>query len=226
MTQDQWAVVDHYFDDLFVHPDPILDAALAASAVAGLPAIQVSPGQGKFLTLLARSLGARHILEIGTLGGYSTICLARALPAGGRLVTLEANPKHADVARANFDRAGLGHLIELHLGPALDTLPQLAAEGRGPFDFIFIDADKPNIPAYFEWALKLARRGSLIVVDNVVRQGKVADAASSDSNVQSMRTFFERAAADPRVDATVLQTVGSKGYDGLAVALVTAEASR
>lgn len=223
MTQEQWTGVEGYFDDLFVHPDPILDAALAASADAGLPAIQVSPSQGKLLSLWARSLGARNILEIGTLGGYSTICLARALPADGRLVTLEANPKHAEVAQANFARAGLGHLIELRLGPALDTLPQLAAEGRGPFDVIFIDADKPNIPAYFEWALKLARRGSLIVVDNVVRQGKVADPASSDPNVQSMRTFFEQAAADPRVDVTVLQTVGSKGYDGLAIVLAIAD---
>lgn len=223
MTQEQWTGVDRYFDDLFVHPDPILDAALAASADAGLPAIQVSPSQGKLLSLWARSLGARNILEVGTLGGYSTICLARALPADGRLVTLEANPKHAEVAQANFARAGLGHLIELRLGPALDTLPQLAAEGRGPFDVIFIDADKPNIPAYFEWALKLARRGSLIVVDNVVRQGKVADPASSDPNVQSMRTFFEQAAADPRVDVTVLQTVGSKGYDGLAIVLAIAD---
>lgn len=220
MTHEQWTAVDHYFDDLFIHPDPILDAALAASTRAGLPAIQVSPSQGKFLSLLARSLGARHILEIGTLGGYSTIWLARALPADGRLITLEANPKHAEVAQANFARAGLGHLIELRLGPALDSLPQLAAEGRMPFDVIFIDADKPNIPAYFDWAIKLARPGSLIVVDNVVRQGKVADPASSDSSVQGVRAFFAHAAADPRVDATVLQTVGSKGYDGLAIVVV------
>ncbi len=220
MTRELWTAVDHYFDDLFIGPDPILDAVLAASAQAGLPAIQVSPSQGKFLSVLARSLGARHILEVGTLGGYSTIWLARALPADGRLITLEANPKHATVARANFARAGLDHLIELRLGSALDTLPQLAAEKRGPFDFIFLDADKPNITAYFEWALKLARRGSLIVADNVVREGKVLDANNGDSSVQSMRRFFAQAAADPRVDATVVQTVGSKGYDGLAILLV------
>jgi predicted O-methyltransferase YrrM len=222
MTQEQWTAVDRYLTDLFVPPDPALDAALQASAAAGLPAINVSPNQGKLLLLLALAQGARAILEIGTLGGYSTIWLARALPAGGRLVTLEADPKHAEVARANLDRAGLGGVVELRLGPALETLPQLAAGGRGPFDLVFIDADKPSYPEYFAWALKLSRRGSLILADNVVRKGAVVDAASDDPRVQGVRRFHELLAAEPRVSATAIQTVGSKGYDGFAIALVTA----
>ena len=204
-------------------PDPALDAALQASAAAGLPAIGVSPNQGKLLQLLARLQGARAILELGTLGGYSTIWLARALPPGGRLVTLEADSKHAEVARANLARAGLADVVEVRLGRGLDTLPRLAAEGAGPFDLIFIDADKPSIPEYFAWALKLSRRGSLIVVDNVVRDGEVVDAGSSDPNVQGVRRFNELLAAEQRVSATTLQTVGSKGYDGLTFALVTAD---
>ena len=223
MTQKQWTAVDRYITDLFAPPDPALDAALQASAAAGLPPHDVSPTQGKLLLLLARVQGARTILEIGTLGGYSTIWLARALPAGGRLITLEADPKHAEVARANIARAGLAAVVELRLGPALDTLPQLAAEGRGPFDLIFIDADKPNNPEYFAWALKLSRRGSLIIADNVVRNGAVVDAASSDPSVQGVRRFHELLAAEPRVSATAIQTVGSKGYDGFAIALVTAD---
>ena len=221
MPQEQWAAVDRYICDLLVPPDAALDEALRASAAAGLPPINVTPNLGKLLHLLARLQGARNILEVGTLAGYSTIWLARALPAGGRLITLESEPKHADLARANFARAGLTDVIELRLGRALDTLPQIAAEGRGPFDLIFIDADKPGNADYFEWALKLSRRGSLIIVDNVVRKGAVIDAASADPAVQGVRRFNDLLAAEPRVSATEIQTVGSKGYDGFALALVT-----
>jgi predicted O-methyltransferase YrrM len=222
MTPEQWTAVDRYLTDLLVPSDPVLEAALQTSTAAGLPPHNVSPNQGKLLLLLARGLGARTILEIGTLGGYSTIWLARALPAGGRLVTLEADPKHAEVARTNIARAGLTDVVELRLGRALDTLPQLAAEGRGPFDLIFLDADKPSYPDYFAWALQLSRRGSLILADNVVRNGAVIDAASADPHVQGVRRFHELLAAEPRVSATTIQTVGSKGYDGFAIALVTA----
>ena len=221
MSQDQWTAVDRYVTDLFVVPEPALENALATSAAADLPAINVSPAQGKLLHLLARVHGARNILELGTLGGYSTIWLARALPAGGRLITLEANPKHAAVARANIAYAGLTRVVELRLGQAIETLPQLAAEKLGPFDLIFIDADKPGYPDYLFWALELSQPGSLIIADNVVRNGEVANAASTDPNVQGVRRYNALLAAEPRVTATVLQTVGSKGYDGLAVALVT-----
>jgi predicted O-methyltransferase YrrM len=221
---DLWTAVDRYITGLLAPHDPALESALEASAAAGLPEIQVSPNQGKFLNLLARLQSARAILELGTLGGYSTIWLARALPKDGRLVTLEADPKHAEVARANIARAGLAGIVELRLGPALETLPKLAAEGRGPFDLIFIDADKPNIPEYFAWALKLSRRGSLILVDNVVRDGAVIDATSADPSIQGVRRFNELLAAEPRVSATAIQTVGSKGYDGFAIALVTNDA--
>ncbi|HEY9635067.1 MAG TPA: O-methyltransferase [Coleofasciculaceae cyanobacterium] len=223
MTQQQWTAVDRYITDLLVPPDLALEEALQSSAAAGLPPYNVSPNQGKLLLLLALLQGARTILEIGTLGGYSTIWLARALPADGRLITLEADPKHAEVARANIAHAGLTAFVDLRLGRALATLPQLAAEGRGPFDLIFIDADKPSNPDYFTWALKLSRRGSLIIVDNVVRNGAVIDAASNDSSVQGVRRLNELLAAEPRVSATALQTVGSKGYDGFAIALVTAD---
>jgi predicted O-methyltransferase YrrM len=223
MTQERWNAVDRYFTDLLVPPDPALAAALEASAAAGLPAIHVSPLQGKLLFLLARAQGARTILEIGALGGYSTIWLARALPAGGRLITLESDSHHAEIARANIARAGLGDLVELRLGRALDTLPRLAAEGRGPFDVIFIDADKPSYPDYFVRALELSRRGSLIIADNVVRNGAVVDAASEDPGIQGMRRFNALLAAEPRVSATAIQTVGSKGYDGFAIALVIAD---
>src|SRR5258708_7883206 len=199
MNQQQWSAVDRYITDLFVPPDLALDAALAASAAAGLPPINVSPNQGKLLFLLAQIQGARTILEIGTLGGYSTIWLARALPDGGRLITLESNPKHAEIARANIARAGLSSFVEVRLGRALDTLPVLAAEGSGPFDLTFIDADKPRNVEYFAWALKLSRRGSLIVTDNVVRDGAVIDAASTDPSVQGVRRFHQRLAAEPRV---------------------------
>ncbi len=221
--QEQWTAVDRYLTDLFVPPDPALEAALQASAAAGLPPIHVSPNQGKLLFLLAQVQAARNILEIGTLGGYSTVWLARALPGNGRLITLELDEKFAAVARANIARAGLAGVVELRLGRALETLPQLAAEGRGPFDLIFIDADKATYPDYFKWALKLSRRGSLIIADNIVRKGAVADAASSDPNVQGVRRFNELLAAEARVSATAIQTVGSKGHDGFAVALVTAD---
>ena len=220
MNQETWTAVDRYLADLFVPSDPALDAALEASAAAGLPAINVSPNQGKLLQLLARMQGARNILEIGTLGGYSTIWLARALPAGGRLITLEFEPRHAEVARANLVRAGLAGVVELRIGRAQDTLPQLAAEGCGPFDLIFIDADKEGYPDYFVWALKLARRGTLIIADNVVRKGAVIDASSNDPLVQGVRRFHDLLAAEKRVSGTVFQTVGSKGYDGFAIALV------
>jgi predicted O-methyltransferase YrrM len=222
-SNDQWTAVDRYITDLLVPPDPALDAALQASAAAGLPAINVAPNQGKFLMLLAQIQGARNILEVGTLGAYSTIWLARALPADGHLITLEADPKHAEVARANIARAGLAQVVELRLGPALETLPRLAAEGAGPFDLIFIDADKPGYPDYFRWALKLSRRGSVIIADNVVRDGAVIDPASDDPRVQGMRRFNELLAAEPRVSATEIQTVGSKGYDGFALALVISD---
>ena len=220
MNQERWDAVDEYIKDVVVRPDAALDAAIEASTAAGLPPINVSPSHGKFLFVLARTLGAKAILEIGTLGGYSTIWMARGLVAGGRVITLEADPKHADVARANFVRAGVGDAIELRLGKALDTLPKVASDGRGPFDLIFIDADKPNIPEYFRWALKLARVGSLIIVDNVVRDGEVIDAASKDASVQGVRRFNELLATETRVSATEIQTVGIKGYDGFAIAVV------
>ncbi len=226
MTQKQWTAVDRYITDMLVPPDPALDAALAASAAAGLPPIAVAPNQGKLLHLLALTRGARNILEIGTLGGYSTIWLARALPTGGRLITLEAEKKHARVARTNIIRAGLADVVEVRLGKALDSLPKLAAEHCGPFDLIFIDADKANIPAYFTWALELSRRGSLIIVDNVVRKGAVIDAASRDPSIQGVRRFNELLAAEPRVSATTIQTVGSKGYDGLTIVLVTGKPAK
>ena len=221
MNLETWTAVDRYLDDLFVPSDPALDAALAASAAAGLPTINVTPNQGKLLQILARLSGPRNILEIGTLGGYSTIWLARALPAEGRLITLESEPKHAEVARANFARAGVAGMVELRLGRALDSLPKLAAEGRGPFDLIFIDADKPGYPDYLAWALKLSRCGTLIIADNVVRKGAVVDANSHDPLVQGVRRFHELLAAEKRVWATVIQTVGSKGHDGFAIGLVT-----
>lgn len=220
--QEQWSSVDRFITEALVAPDPVLDAALAANAEAGLPAWDVAPNQGKLLQLLAQAQGARRILEIGTLGGYSTIWLARALPADGRLITLEADPKHADIARANIARAGLADLVEVRVGRALDTLRQLESEHVGPFDLTFIDADKPNNPEYFAWALRLSRRGSLIICDNVVRQGAVVDPEGTDPAVRGVRRFFEAVAAEPRVSATAIQTVGSKGYDGLAIALVIA----
>jgi predicted O-methyltransferase YrrM len=223
VDQELWTAVDRYIAAAIVPSDEALEAALAASDAAGLPSIQVSPAQGKFLALLATIRGARQILELGTLGGYSTIWLARTLPPGGRLITLEAEPKHAELARSNLQHAGLAERAEVRLGRALDTLPVLAREAAGPFDFVFIDADKANIPEYFSWSLKLTRPGSVIVVDNVVRKGNVIDGTSTDLNVQGVRRFNEQLARTPGVSATTLQTVGSKGYDGFTLVLVTGE---
>jgi predicted O-methyltransferase YrrM len=223
MTQELWTSVDQYIADQLVPADPALKAALETSAAAGLPSINVSPNQGKLLHIFARLVGARTILEIGTLGGYSTIWMARALSPGGRLITLEADPRHAELARANIAGAGLANVVEVRVGKALDTLPTLAGEGAAPFDLIFIDADKANTPSYFGWALRLSRAGALIIVDNVVRKGAVADATTTDADVQGMRRFFEMAAAERRVTATAIQTVGGKGYDGFSVVLVTGQ---
>ncbi len=220
MSQDLWTSVDRYITDMLIPADPALEAALTASTEGGLPPIAVAPNQGKWLMILAQAIGARFILEMGSLGGYSTIWLARALPSDGRLITLEFDPKHAEVARANIARAGLADKVELRLGKALDTLPELALEGLGPFDLIFIDADKGNYPGYIEWALKLSRPGTLIIGDNVVRDGKVLDAADPDPSVQGVRRMNEIIAAEPRLSATAIQTVGSKGYDGFMIAIV------
>jgi len=216
-----WKSVDQYIADQLISPDPVLEETLAANAAAGLPSIDVAPNQGKLLHLLARAAGARKILEIGTLGGYSTTWLARALPEGGRLMTLEFSAKHAEVARKNIARAGLDGVVTLRLGPALDTLPQLVQEGEGPFDLIFIDADKPNLANYLTWAVRLARKGTVILVDNVIREGQVIDSGSDDPAVQGARRLFEALAAEPRLEATALQTVGSKGHDGFAMAVVS-----
>jgi predicted O-methyltransferase YrrM len=221
MSEELWAKVDAYTEQTLVSPDAALTQALADSEAAGLPSIQVAASQGKLLGILVHSLGARRVLELGTLGGYSSIWLARALPADGRLLTLELEPKHAEVARKNLARAGVAERVEVRVGPALDTLKQLAADKQGPFDLIFIDADKESMPDYFVWSLKLARVGSLIVVDNVVRRGEVADPLSTDPRVLGVRRMNELIAAEPRVSATTLQTVGSKGYDGLTFAVVT-----
>lgn len=220
MSETQWAAVDRYLTDTLVDPDPILDAALADSAAAGLPAINVSACQGKLLNLLVRMHDSRKILEIGTLGGYSTIWLARALPPGGKIVTLELEEKHAAVARSNFVRAGLTDKIDLRVGRAIETLPALLNDGSAPFDFFFIDADKPGNPDYFSWAMKLSRSGSVIIIDNVIRKGAVIDANSADAAIQGVRRLNEMIAAEPRVTATAIQTVGAKGYDGFAMALV------
>ena len=224
MNQDQWNAVEGYTTNLLAQPDTQLVEAIAASVKAGLPAIQVSPVEGKLLMILAQAVGATRILEIGTLGGYSTIWLARALPRAGRLITLEADPKHADVARTNVANAGLADKVDVRCGLAIDTLPKLAAESCGPFDLTFIDADKQHTWEYFDWAVKLSRLGSLIVVDNVVRHGALADAATDDPNVRGMRRFCEKLASDKRVSGSVIQTVGSKGYDGFAIAVVTGDA--
>ena len=215
-----WASVDRYLNATLISSDPALEAALAANAAANLPAIDVSPSQGKLLQLLAETQRAHRILEIGTLGGYSTINLARALPPNGKLITLELDPPHAEVALANIARAGLAHAVELRLGPALDSLTQLQAEHAEPFDLIFLDANKDGYPDYLTAALKLARPGTLILADNVIRDGEVIDPNSTDPNVQGVRRFLELLAANPRISSTAVQTVGSKGYDGFAIARV------
>jgi predicted O-methyltransferase YrrM len=213
-----WRQVDDYLVGALQPANPALDAALAASAEAGLPAINVAPNQGKMLMLLAQAAGARRILEIGTLGGYSTIWLARALPPEGRLISLEYDPRHAEVARANLERAGVAERCEVRVGRALDLLPAV----EGPFEFVFIDADKPSNPDYFAWAVRLARPGGLIVIDNVVRSGGVADADSAEPAIQGTRRMFEAIAAEPRADACAVQTVGSKGWDGFCLVRVKA----
>lgn len=222
MHQTQWTAVDDYLEHQLIPQDAVLDAILKHSDAAGLPSINVAPNQGKMLMLMAQSIQAQRILEVGTLGGYSTVWLARALPKQGRLITLEIDPHYATVARQNFAQAGYQDLIELRLGSALESLEQLAQEGLPPFDFIFIDADKENNTRYFEWALQLVRVGGIIIVDNVVRSGAVIEADSPDSRVQGVRRLMERIAQEPRVQATAIQTVGSKGYDGFALIHVIA----
>jgi predicted O-methyltransferase YrrM len=223
MSQAQWTAVDNYFTDLLVPADRALDEALRASEAAGLPSIHVAANQGKFLHLLAKIQGATRILEIGTLGGYSTIWLARALPAAGRLISLEFMPHHAEVAQSNIKNAGLQNVVEIRVGKALDLLPEIAREKLPPFDLVFIDADKVNTAEYFQWALKLSRVGSVIIADNVVREGAIIDADSTDASVPGVRRFNEMLAAERRVTATAIQTVGSKGHDGFAMAVVIAE---
>jgi predicted O-methyltransferase YrrM len=220
LTSDPWTAVDDYFEAELLENDPILEATLRSSQAAGLPEIQVSPTQGKLLHLLAKSVGARRILELGTLGGYSSTWLARALPAGGKLVTLELNPKHAEVARSNLARAGLTEKVDVRVGPALESLAKLLAEKAPPFDLVFVDADKPNTRVYFDWAIRLTRPGALIVVDNVVRKGELANATSADPNVRGMRELLEALRSETRVRATGIQTVGRKGYDGFLLARV------
>jgi predicted O-methyltransferase YrrM len=216
MSQELWTAVDQYVNEQLIGFDAVLEDVRKASLEAGLPDIAVAPNQGRLLHLLARMQKAMRILEIGTLGGYSAIWLARALPADGRLITLEADPKHAKAAKENIARAGFADKVDLCLGKAIDTLPQL----QGPFDLVFIDADKASIPDYFTWALKLSRSGTLIVIDNVIRDGKVIEADSTDPNVQGVRRLNEMLATEARVTATCLQVVGSKGYDGITLALV------
>ncbi|MFI4992459.1 MAG: O-methyltransferase [Solirubrobacterales bacterium] len=228
MSAEIWSAVDSYIGGQLIGSDPALEQALRDSSAAGLPAIAVTPAQGKLLELLARVQGARTILELGTLGGYSTIWLARALPADGHLVTLEANPQYAALAQTNIARAGLRDVVEMRVGPALETLPELAAEGAGPFDMIFIDADKGNYPGYFAWALKLSRPGTVIIGDNVVRDGAILDPDADDPSggnetIKGVRRFYELLAAESRVSATAIQTVGDKGYDGFVLALVGEE---
>ncbi|MGA8208484.1 MAG: O-methyltransferase [Candidatus Dormiibacterota bacterium] len=224
MSEEQWRAVDTFIEEQLLPSDRELRAVLEGSSEAGLPSIQVSPPQGKLLNLLARAVGARAILELGTLGGYSSLWLARALPPGGRLVTLEADPAHADVAGANLAGAGVSDRVEIRLGPALETLPKLLAEGSGPFDLVFIDADKVGYADYLAWAHRLSRVGSLIVADNVIRGGSVVNPSSDDEAALGIRRFYQALASSPGLSATAIQTVGTKGYDGLAFILVTAEA--
>lgn len=222
ITHSDWSAVDDYIAGHLLGDDPALDAALAANAAAGLPAIDVSPVQGKLLHLLALAIGARRILEIGTLGGYSTIWLARALPEGGQLVTLELDPHHAEVARVNLERAGVADRVEVRVGQASDTLRRMIADGEGPFDFVFVNADKEGYPGYLRAALELSRPGTMLVFDNVVREGAILDPDHPDSRVQGVRALFEAMAAEPRISATAVQTVGAKKWDGFALAVVIA----
>ena len=220
MDEALWGRVDEYIVDKLVGEDAALSAALVANAAAGLPAMDVSAAQGKFLNLMIRITGARRVLELGTLGGYSTIWMAKALPADGRLVTLEYDPKHAQVARQNIDASGIGDRVTIHVGAAVDTLPAVAAQNPEPFDFIFIDADKPSNPIYLDWAVKLSRPGTVIILDNVIREGKVLDAANTDLRVVGTRAAYDIVGNHPRLSATALQTVGAKGWDGFAIMVV------
>ncbi|MDF3218525.1 O-methyltransferase [Mesorhizobium sp. M7A.F.Ca.CA.001.09.2.1] len=220
MSRNNWAAVDDYIVGSLFEADPVLDAVLAANHDHGLPAIDVSPAQGKLLSLLARMQGAKKVLEIGTLGGYSTIWMARALPADGKIVTLELDQHHAHVARSNFERAGVSERVELRVGPALQSLAALGTENAGPFDFIFIDADKPNNPHYLSWAMRLSRPGTAIVCDNVIRDGDVVNEDGRDANVEGARAAFSFIGSEKRLDGTAIQTVGAKGYDGFAIAIV------
>lgn len=223
MGSETWAAVDDYVQETLVRHDEAQEAALRASGEEGLPPIQVSPAQGKMLHLLARSIGAASILEFGTLGGYSTIWLARALPAGGRLITLEADARYADIARRNVERAGLGDRVDLRVGAALDTLRDLGREDAGPFDLVFVDADKVHTPDYFAWSLERCRSGALIVADNVVRDGLLVDLDCDEPAIEAQRALHEMLAADPRVEATTIQTVGAKGYDGFTLVRVAGQ---
>jgi predicted O-methyltransferase YrrM len=218
--RDVWSAVDDYVTRLLVQPDAALEGAVDATARAGMPPIAVSAPQGKLLALLAQITGARRILEIGTLGGYSTIWMARALPADGRLISLEVDPRHAEVATANLAAAGVDKVAEIRIGPALETLPKLAEEGAGPFDLVFIDADKANIPEYLDWSIRLARPGTVIVVDNVVRDGALLDDSGQKPDVVGVRRLHEMLSTDHRVSATTIQTVGAKGYDGFTLGVV------
>jgi predicted O-methyltransferase YrrM len=220
MSQELWTRIDNYFNDHLAPPDPILDAALSSAADADLPPIDVAPNQGALLHILALAQGTKIILEIGTLAGYSTICLARALPPDGQLITLEYDPKHAQVAAANIANAGLTDRVDIRVGKAIDTLPKLAQENPDPFDLIFIDADKASNPDYFNWAMKLSKIGTLIIIDNVVREGEVLNPDSEDPDIQGIRKLIKQLKAEPRITTTVIQTVGTKGHDGLALARV------
>jgi predicted O-methyltransferase YrrM len=220
MSEQLWAQVDTYINDVVIGRDDVLEAAAASAANAKLPPISVTPAYGKLLHLIAKVRGASRILEIGTLAGYSTIWLARAVPANGQVMSIESNPMHADIARANIERAGLAARVDIRVGAALDVLPQLAASTQTPFDFTFIDADRARLADYFDWAVRLSHSGGVIIVDNVVRKGAVVDAASDNADVKGVRRFNEQLKSDARVDATMIQTVSAKGYDGFAMALV------
>lgn len=220
MDQETFTAVDRFVEATVAPDDEALRGAVEAAAAAGLPEIQVSPAQGRLLTILARLVGARTILEFGTLGGYSTILLARGLAAGGRVYTLEVDPRYAEVAAASVERAGFGAVVEIRVGPALESLPGLDADGAGPFDLVFVDADKANTPAYVAWALERTRPGGLIVADNVVRGGRLAEAGSGDAGSEAQRRLHEELAREPRVEATTIQTVGAKGYDGFTIVRV------
>jgi predicted O-methyltransferase YrrM len=222
MNQEQWNAMDEYLTSRLLAPDAALDAALDASAAAGLPSINVAPNQGKLLQLLAKLRGARRILEVGTLGGYSTIWLARALPSDGRLISLEVNPDNAAVARANIERAGLSGIVSIVIGAAAQTLDKFVTDGVEPFDMIFLDADKKSYPEYLRLSLQLSRPGTLIVGDNVIRRGRIADLASTDPDVIGLHEFFRLLATNPQLDSTAVQTVGSKGWDGFSMSIVSA----